>query len=97
MHRNFFLFLRLAWKSSILFIIFLIKYSIDSLTLKPVLDEVLKAPQNPLFLENSWIEGSSSKSTKSTLFSTKRQGSFPPSRNKTASSIVTFHFKALSK
>ena len=77
--------------------IFLIKYSIDSEIFKPVLAEVLKHPQNSLLLANSWRLGSfsTSPSKRSALFSTKRQGNFPPSKNEAASSTDVFHFIVL--
>ena len=78
--------------------IFLIKYSIDSLIFKPVFAEVLKDPQNPLLDPNSSNSGSFSTlspSNKSALFSTKRQGNFPPSKKVATSSTEPFHLRVL--
>ena len=77
--------------------IVLIKYSIDSDIFNPVLAEVLKHPQNSLDWANSCREGSSSSpfSKRSALFSTKRQGNFPPSKNVAASSTEPFHLSVL--
>ena len=76
--------------------IFLIKYSIDSDIFKPVLADVLKHPQNSLFFANSFNSFSSgSPSIRSALFSTKMQGSFPPSKNVAASSTDDFHLIVL--
>ena len=74
-----------------------IKNSIDSDIFNPVLAEVLKHPQNSLLVANSCrVESSSSAlSKRSTLFSTKRQGNFPPSKNVAASSTDDFHFIVL--
>ena len=70
-----------------------IKNSIDSEILTPVFAEVLKLPQNSPFFANSSNSGSSKfcSSKRSTLFSTKRQGNFPPSKNTAASSTDFFH------
>ena len=69
----------------------------DSDIFTPVLAEVLKHPQNSPFWANSWRAGSSnsSLSKRSTLFSTKRQGNFPPSKNDAASSTDVFHLIVL--
>jgi hypothetical protein len=76
--------------------IVLIKNSIDSDIFNPVLAEVLKQPQNSLLALNSCKLGSSSPPSKrSTLFSTKRHGNFPPSKNVAASSTDAFHLVVL--
>ena len=67
---------------------------------KPVLAEVLKEPQNPLLEENSSncvFCPTFSSSKRSALFSTKRQGSFPPSKNVATSSTEPFHLNVLYK
>ena len=63
----------------------------------PSLAEVLKLPQNSLVLANSCNSASfeDGSSRRSTLFSTKRQGNFPPSKNTAASSTEVFHLIVL--
>ena len=78
--------------------IVLIKYSIDSDIFNPVFADVLKHPQKSFSLQNSFKEESSPSplSVRSTLFSTKRQGNFPPSKNVAASSTDDFHLVVLN-
>ena len=75
----------------------LYKNSIDSLTFKPVLEDVLKHPQNSLVLENSSNSVSIlvSSSKRSTLFSTRIDGILLPSGKDLASSTAFFHLIAL--
>ena len=69
-----------------------------SLIFKPVLADVLKDPQKPLLEENSSSSGffsALSSSKRSALFSTNKQGNFPPSKNVATSSTEPFHLKVL--
>ena len=70
------------------------KNSIDSLTFKPVLEDVLKHPQNSLVLENSSNSVSSTvgSSKRSSLFSTRIDGILLPSGKDSTSSTAFFHF-----
>ena len=63
----------------------------------PVFADVLKQPENSLDWANDWRVGSFSlpSSKRSILFSTKRHGSFPPSKNLDTSSTDDFHLMAL--
>ena len=65
--------------------------------MSPVFADVLKHPQNSLVWANDWRVGSFSLSSskRSTLFSTKRHGSFPPSTKLETSSTDDFHLMAL--
>ena len=70
-----------------------------SLIFNPVLAEVLKEPQNPLSFPNWSNSGQFSaleSSIKSALFSTNKQGNFPPSKNVATSSTELFHLKVSS-
>jgi hypothetical protein len=69
-----------------------------SLIFNPVLAEVLNEPQNPLLVPNDSNSGQFSafaSSIKSALFSTNKQGNFPPSKNVATSSTEPFHLKVL--
>ena len=72
-----------------------IKNSIDSDIFKPVFADVLKHPQNWPSFANSVKVSSSCCSQRSTLFSTKRHGNNPPSKNVAASSTDAFHLTVL--
>ena len=65
--------------------------------LTPVFADVLKQPQNSLVWAKLSKSGSFSplSSTRSILFSTKRHGSFPPSKKVAASSTDDFHLTVL--
>ena len=65
--------------------------------LTPVFADVLKQPQNSLVWAKLSKSGSFSlpSSKRSTLFSTKRHGSFPPSTKLDTSSTDDFHLMAL--
>ena len=70
----------------------------DSEIFNPVLADVLKDPQNSPDCANAWRDCSSCSglSKRSTLFSTKRQGNLPPSKNVAASSTDAFHLSVLN-
>ena len=70
------------------------KNSIDSLTFKPVLEDVLKHWQNLFFLKNSSNSVSSIgvSSKRSSLFSTRIDGILLPSGKDSTSSTAFFHF-----
>ena len=70
------------------------KNSKDSLTFKPVLEDVLKHWQNLFFLKNSSNSVSSIgvSSKRSSLFSTRIDGILLPSVKDSTSSTAFFHF-----
>ena len=83
--------------SLILFRINFIKKFIDSETFLPVLADVRKHPQKSEFFANSnrFSYPSFWSSKRSTLFSTKIHGIFPPSINVSDSSIAFFQLRDL--